>query len=299
MKLKTPDVNRRPYPSAKDVAEAEATLMAAQHMPSSLKLAFTDTEFLLSEKSRPVRIMLEMLKPEEILKAHHIEQTIVVFGSARIQDHEHAKARYEKAAHELRLDSNNKEKLNALNAAESLLRKTHYYDEARKFGRLVAEHFKDVDNECRFYIATGGGPGIMEAANRGASDVGVDNIGFTIALPREFPNVYSTPDLTFQFHYFAIRKMHLLMRARALVVFPGGFGTLDELFETLTLMQTYKIEPIPVLLFGREFWEKIVDFDALLEEAVVSESEMKHFTFVDSAEDAWSHIVRHYGLLVK
>lgn len=296
MKINKPDVNRRTYPSAKDVALAEATLAAANNVPPSLKLAFTDTEFLLSENLRPVRIMLELLKAEEILKEHHIEKTIVVFGSARIVDHDRAIARYEHAKNELRLDSNSRSKQISLHTAESLLRKTHYYDEARKFGRLVAEHFKEGSDSTRFYIATGGGPGIMEAANRGASDVGVENIGFTIALPMEFPNVYSTPELTFQFHYFAIRKMHLLMRAKALVVFPGGFGTLDELFETLTLMQTYKVEPIPVLLFGQDFWEKIIDFEALLDEAVISESEMKNFNYVETAEDAWQHIVRHYGL---
>lgn len=290
------DVKQRPYPSAKEVAKAEAVLAAAENVHPSFRLSFTDTDFLLCEDLRPVRLMLEMLKPEVILKDHDIEQTIVIFGSARIGGQEEAEKNLKEAETALNADPENPDKQQRVESCLNLLRKTHFYDEARKLGRLIGEHFKSHDSDSRFYVATGGGPGIMEAANRGASDAGVENIGFTIALPKEFPNVYSSPELTFQFHYFAVRKMHLLMRARALVVFPGGYGTLDELFETLTLIQTYRMESIPILLFGQNFWERIVNFDALLDEGVISADDLNRFVYVESAEDAWERIVQAYGL---
>lgn len=290
------DIKQRPYPSAKEVAKAESVLAAAENIPEAYRLSFTDTDFLLSEDLRPVRLMLEMLKPEMILKEHGVERTIVIFGSARISNQEDAEKNLKEAEAALNADPENADKQQQVESCLNLLRKTHFYDEARKLGRLIGEHFKNGEPDARFYVATGGGPGIMEAANRGASDVGVENIGFTIALPKEFPNVYSSPDMTFQFHYFAVRKMHLLMRARALIVFPGGYGTLDELFETLTLIQTYRMEPIPVLLFGQDFWERIVNFDALLDEGVISSDDLERFVYVETAEDAWERIVQAYGL---
>lgn len=294
--MRKKDPKKRPYPTAKEVAEAQKTLAEAQNIPPSLRLSFTDMDFLVSDELRPVRLMLELMKPESILQKKGIEQTIVIFGSARIADKEAAQEKLRKAEDALRDDPNNAVKQQTVQAAISLMRKSHYYDEARKLGHLIGKHFLAHDTSMRFYVATGGGPGIMEAANRGASDAGAENIGFTIAIPREFPNVYSSPDLTFQFHYFAVRKMHLLLRARALIVFPGGYGTLDELFETLTLMQTYRLEPIPVLLFGRAFWEKIVNFDALLDEGVISSDDFSRIKFVDSAEEAWASIVDAYLL---
>lgn len=290
------DPKRRPYPSAKEVAEAQRTLSEAQHMPASYRLSFTDVDFLVSDEMRPVRLMLELMKPESILQKKGIEQTIVIFGSARIAERSVAQHKLLVAEDALKNDPDNPSKQQAVQAAVSLLRKSHFYDEARKLGQLIGQHFKAHDTPMKFYVATGGGPGIMEAANRGASEAGVENIGFTIAIPKEGPNAYSSPDLTFQFHYFAVRKMHLLLRARALIIFPGGYGTLDELFETLTLMQTYRLEKIPILLFGREFWDKIVKFSALLDEGVISIEDYKNIQFVETAEEAWSKIVSAYEL---
>lgn len=290
------DPRNRTYPTAKEVAEAQRTLAEAKHIPPSLRLSFTDIDFLVSDELRPVRLMLELMKPESILMKKGIDQTIVIFGSARISEHEVARRKLQSAEDLLRLDPDNSVKQQAVQAAIALMRKSHYYDEARKLGRLIGEHFKAHDTASRFYVATGGGPGIMEAANRGASEAGVENIGFTIAIPKEFPNVYSSNELTFQFHYFAVRKMHLLLRARALIVFPGGYGTLDELFETLTLMQTYRMQPIPILLFGRAYWEKIVNFNAMFDEGVISTDDLSHIKYVETAEEAWAAIVATYSL---
>jgi uncharacterized protein (TIGR00730 family) len=294
MKKNHPDI--RYHPTARDVAEAERTLAAAKKIPPALRLSFTDTDFLVSEDLRGVRLMLEYMKADSILDSKKIDQTIVIFGSARLCDHKTAQLRLETAEDNLRKDPDDIEKQQAVQAALGIFRKTHYYDEACKLGRLIGEHFIAHDGPLQFYVATGGGPGIMEAANRGASEAGAENIGFTISIPKEFPNVYSSPDLTFQFHYFAVRKMHLLLRARALIVFPGGYGTLDELFETLTLMQTNRLSPIPVLLFGREFWERIVNFNALLDEGVISADDLDRFIYVDTAEQAWAYIAKTYDL---
>lgn len=294
--MEKPPNRKRVYPSAREVAEAERTLAAAKDIPVSLRLSFTDLDFLVSEDLRGVRLMLEYMKAEYILEEKGIEQTIVIFGSARLCDHETAQKKLEDAEDALRSDPDDIAKQQNVQAAISIYRKTHYYEEACKLGKLIGTHFLAHDPGAQFYVATGGGPGIMEAANRGASEAGAENIGFSIAIPKEFPNVYSSPDLTFQFHYFAVRKMHLLLRARALVVFPGGYGTLDELFETLTLMQTYRLEPIPILLFGQEFWDRIINFNALLDEGVISADDLNRFTYVNTAEEAWSKIVEAYDL---
>uniref|UniRef100_UPI003593EF7D LOG family protein n=1 Tax=Thiocapsa sp. TaxID=2024551 RepID=UPI003593EF7D len=183
----------------------------------------------------------------------------------------------------------------AVERCRRALDRSHYYAEARRFARIVSEQEQDARSRC-FVIVTGGGPGIMEAANRGAADVDAVSIGLSITLPHEHaPNPYVTPELSFQFHYFALRKMHFLMRAKALVVFPGGFGTFDELFETLCLIQTKKIRPIPVMLFGRGFWERVIDFEALVDEGVIERGDLALFSFVETAEDAWSRICAHYG----
>ena len=235
-----------------------------QRSSPSYRLPAMDQDFLLSDGMRGVRFQLEYAKAEEALRARGIRSTIVVFGSARVSEHRDAQRR-------------------------------RWYAEARAFGRLASERggaLSPVGGVHDNVIATGGGPGIMEAANRGASDAGALSIGFNIQLPHEqTPNKYSTPDLTFQFHYFAMRKMHLAMRANALVIFPGGFGTLDEMFEVLTLHQTGKVTRLPVVLFDKAYWTKIISFEALLEADMIEADDLKLFEFADSAEDVWKRLL--------
>lgn len=243
----------------------------AEHVPSTpqteapaYRLAFADDDFLCRDELRPVRLQLELLKPQMMLDEHGIESTIVMFGGARIP----APADKEKAR------------------TQTLRDLSHFYDEARKFARLMTE--KSMANGGKTdVIVTGGGPGVMEAGNRGAIDAGGASIGLNIVLPHEqAPNEYVTPGLCFNFHYFAIRKMHFLMRANAVCVFPGGFGTLDEMFESLTLIQTGRMKRIPFLLFGKEFWQSIVNWDALAEAGTISPEDLDLFRFVDTAEEA-------------
>lgn len=260
---------------------------------TSYKLAYQDPEFLLRDELRPVRLQLELLKPELTLQAYRIESTVVIFGSARLKDEEAAEAALVSAQSALRDDPDDPGLARNVAIARRALANSRYYEEARRLGHLVAKNTK-ID---KLVVITGGGPGIMEAANRGAHEAGMPSIGMNIVLPHEqFPNEYITQDLNFLFHYFAIRKMHLLMRAKGLIVFPGGFGTMDELFETLTLIQTGKIEPIPVLLFGRSFWERVVNFDALVEEGTISEKDLNLFTFVETADEAWELIADANGI---
>ena len=259
---------------------------------SSYRLAYQDEEFILRDELRPVRLQLELLKPELILQENHIESTVVVFGSARIPDPQTAEARLVSAEAAYRKNKNDDALKQKVNIARRALANSKYYDEARKLGGLISSNTgKDM-----LVVITGGGPGIMEAANRGAHEAGIPSIGMNIVLPFEqAPNPYITPELTFQFHYFAVRKMHLLMRAKALVAFPGGYGTLDELFETLTLVQTQKVNAIPILLFGREFWERVINFNALVEEGTISPKDLDLFQFVETAEDAWNIISQVNG----
>jgi hypothetical protein len=241
----------------------------------------------LRDELRPVRLQLEVLKPELILQEQHIESTVVVFGSARIPDPETAESQLVSAQAEYAKNNDDPLLAKKVAAARKALENSRYYDEARKLGHLISVN----TGKDKLVVVTGGGPGIMEAANRGAHEAGISSIGMNITLPREqAPNSYITPDLNFQFHYFAVRKMHLLMRAKSLVVFPGGFGTLDELFETLTLIQTRKVQPMPVLLFGQAFWQRIVNFDALVEEGTISPEDLDLFVFVETAEEAWELI---------
>jgi hypothetical protein len=236
-----------------------------------------------------VRLQLELLKPELILQEHHIESTIVIFGSARIPAPEVAREALLQAESELDRDPGNETLQQGLRRAERQVANSRYYDEARRLGRIIASHSDDH----RFVVMTGGGPGIMEAANRGAHEAGAASIGMNIVLPHEqLPNPYISPDLNFRFHYFAIRKMHLIMRAKCLIAFPGGFGTLDELFETLTLIQTGKVRKIPVLLFGKSFWERAINFQALVEEGTISAQDLSLFAYVDTAEEAWGMVAR-------
>ncbi len=277
---------KRVFPTSKVDAQA------ARHVPSSpqtesaaYKLAFQDTEFLLREDLRPVRFQLELLKPELLLDEANIASTFVFYGSARVPEPAMADELVEAARGE-----------KAKAVAESLKAKSRYYDIARELARLVSQYPLDDEGKRHFVVCSGGGPSFMAAANRGAQDMGKESIGLNIVLPHEqLPNPYVTPDLSFQFHYFALRKMHFLLRARAVAVFPGGFGTFDEMFELLTLIQTGKMRPMPILLFGRDFWNKVVNFQALADEGVISQHDLDLITWCDSAEQAWAAVQAHYA----
>ena len=284
-------------PSAReDLEHAKEVPLTPQSAAASYRLAFADPDFLLRDELRPVRLQLELLKPELELQQMAIESTVVVYGSARIDDPETATQLLAEAEADAALAPDDPARQQEVERCKRAVARSHYYSEARRFGRIVSGTAQTGPTR-RFVIVTGGGPGIMEAANRGAADVDAVSIGLNITLPHEqAPNLYVTPELSFQFHYFALRKMHFLMRARALVVFPGGYGTLDELFESLCLIQTQKVRKIPVLLFDRAYWSKIIDFDALLEEEVISPHDLDIFHYVDTAEEAWDFIRQHYGL---
>ena len=285
---------KSPFPSAREAAlSARLKVDSPQSRSASYKLAFQDEDFLLKDELRPVRLQLELLKPELILREQHIESTVVIYGSARIKDPETAETQLVSAQAEYNKSKDDPLAAKKVASARRTLENSRYYDEARKLGHLISSN-TGID---KLVVVTGGGPGIMEAANRGAHEAGMPSIGMNIVLPHEqSPNPFITPDLNFQFHYFAVRKMHLLMRAKSLVAFPGGFGTLDELFETLTLIQTQKVQPIPVLLFGQAFWERIINFDALVTEGTISSKDLDLFSYVESAEDAWQKIADAVGL---
>ena len=270
-----------------DAGSARLHADTPQCRSASYKLAYQDEDFILRDELRPVRLQLELLKPELILQENHIESTVVIFGSARIPDPATAEARLVSAEAEYRKHKNDDILKQKVDIARRALANSKYYDEARKLGALISSN----TGKDKMVVITGGGPGIMEAANRGAHEAGIPSIGMNIVLPFEqAPNPFITPELSFQFHYFAIRKMHLLMRARALAVFPGGFGTLDELFETMTLIQTKKVKPIPILLFGQKFWERVINFNALVEEGTISPHDLDLFQYVETAEEAWGII---------
>jgi uncharacterized protein (TIGR00730 family) len=279
-------VPSRVFPQAKQDAEtAKQGVSTPQTEHPAYKLAFQDTEFLLREDLRPVRFQLELLKPELLLNEAKIASMFVFYGSARIPEPEKAAALLDIATDE-----------RSRRIAERLIAKSRYYDVARELAQIASQSPRDTEGWRHFVVCSGGGPSIMEAANRGAADVGAETVGLNIVLPHEqAPNPYVTPSLSFQFHYFALRKMHFLLRARALAVFPGGFGTFDETFELLTLIQTGKIKPIPVLLFGREFWEKVVNFEALVDEGVIAERDLDLFHYVETAEEAWAIVQDFYA----
>jgi uncharacterized protein (TIGR00730 family) len=253
------------------------------------RLAFADPEFLLRRETRGIRFQLEMLKPDLAQQALGVDSTVVVFGSARVRDEPTAQA----ALAEAQTSGDT----GAISAAQALLRNAHHYTQARAFARLVAQHSRDCPASERLFICTGGGPGIMEAANRGAHDEGALSVGLNIALPHEqSANPYVSPELNFKFHYFALRKMHFMMRAKALVAFPGGFGTLDELFEVITLVQCKKVKPVPILLFGRAHWKRLFNLEVLAEEGMISPKDLDLIRYVDEPQDAWGHIRRFYQL---
>ncbi|MBT0571106.1 TIGR00730 family Rossman fold protein [Curvibacter sp. CHRR-16] len=253
------------------------------------RLAFADPEFLLRRETRGIRFQLEMLKPDLEQAQQGIENTIVVFGSARFLSPDDAQAKLQSA----KASGNTQQ----ITHAERLVRNAVYYEQARLFARIVATYSADKAATDRVYICTGGGPGIMEAANRGAHELQAPSVGLNITLPHEqSANPYITPSLCFKFHYFAARKMHFMMRAKALVAFPGGFGTLDELFEVVTLVQTRKAKPVPIILFGSQYWKRLINFDLLIEEGVISPEDLDLFEIVDDPQLAWDKIRQFYQL---
>ena len=274
-------VPARVFSNAQDEAEAAKHLVQTpQTTHPAYKLAFQDTDFLLRQDLRPVRFQLELLKPELLLDEARIASTFVFYGSARIPEPAKAEVLREVAADE-----------ESRRIADRLIEKARYYEVARELARLASRAPHDLEGRRHFVVCSGGGPSIMEAANRGAADEGAESIGLNIVLPHEqTPNPYVTPGLSFQFHYFALRKMHFLLRARAIAVFPGGFGTFDETFELLTLIQTGEVSPRRVLMHGREFWERVVKFDALAEEGVISRKDLKLFHFVETAQEGWDYV---------
>ena len=281
-------------------AWAELQAHAQQGNPldaDAYRLAFADQEFLLRREARGIRMQLEMLKPEISQHEQGIENTIVVFGSARFPAPEQAQAALQAAEANLTERTDDQAAHDALKVAQRHVRNAHFYDKAREFARLVATYSNPRPKHEQLFICTGGGPGIMEAANRGAHDMGALTVGLNIALPFEQSgNPYVSPSLNFKFHYFAMRKMHFMMRAKALVAFPGGFGTLDELFEVITLVQTGKAKAVPIILYGSDYWKRLFNFDVLIEQGAISPSDLQLIEYVDDPQSAWDAIKRFYKL---
>jgi uncharacterized protein (TIGR00730 family) len=251
--------------------------------PHPNRLAFADPEFMFRRETRGIRMQLELLKPDLAQAELGIQHTIVVYGSARFVDAQQAALQLQ--------DAQTSGDAARIKQAERAVRNAQRYEDARAFARIVSTDNLQLPADERMYICTGGGPGIMEAANRGAHDMGVPSIGLNIALPHEqHGNPFITPELSFKFHYFALRKMHFMMRARALVAFPGGFGTMDELFEVLTLVQTRKTQPVPIVLFGSAFWKSLLNFDLLIEEGTISPDDLSLFHYTDDPAEAWAYI---------
>ncbi|CUS36305.1 LOG family protein [Candidatus Nitrospira nitrificans] len=277
-------------PSSDQAVPSQPDITSSSYIPAD-----KDTEFLQRDELRPIRIGLELLKPELIQREERIHSTIVVFGSARL--HEPTVA--QQALHQIEAEAahrpNDPACRQKVAIAKRQLELAKYYEIAREFSRLVSSTCQ-IDGHCDYVIVTGGGPGIMEAANRGAADVNAKSIGLNITLPHEqYPNPYITPKLSFQFRYFAIRKMHFLIRAKALVAFPGGFGTLDELFETLTLLQTGKTESVVVVLVGRDFWGRLINWQLLVECGLITQQDLQLFHYAETAQEIWDLISRHNG----
>jgi uncharacterized protein (TIGR00730 family) len=285
-------MSEQPRPPKRIFPTSKVDAKSAEHVPSipqtenaAYKLAFQDTEFLLREDLRPVRFQLELLKPELLLNEANIGSTFVFYGSARIPAPDMADA--------LIAAATNPEQ-EAI--ATRLKAKSRYYDVARELARLASRAGQDEEGKHHFVVCSGGGPSIMEAANRGAADEGRESVGLNIVLPHEqLPNRYVTPALSFQFHYFALRKMHFLLRARAVAVFPGGYGTFDEMFELLTLVQTGKVRPLPILLFGRDYWNRVVNFEAMVEEGVIAPHDLDLIHWSEDAQEAWDFVTSFYA----
>ncbi len=279
--------------SSNEDPECPSKLQAILNSPSYAP-AIEDVDFLDSDDARGVRLQLDYLKPDRLLKQHGIKHTVVVFGSTRIVEPSVARKKVETIREALLTEPGNKELQRRLMVAERILHKSHYYNVARQFSQLVAKS-GDGPVDSRLVVMTGGGPGMMEAANRGASDMGGKTVGLNITLPHEqYPNPYVSPELCFQFHYFSLRKMHFILRARALVAFPGGYGTFDELFETLTLIQTRKIKPIPIVLVCESYWRNAFNIDFLVDEGVIDIEDRDLFWFAETADDIWSGLQDWY-----
>ena len=271
---------------------AEKNLQEIQRSPS-YRVAYKDVDFLASDDLRPMRMELELLKPELGFRQQEIRSTIVVFGGTRIVEPAAAERQLERARAGLAERPDDPRRRRAVARAERIAAKSRYYDMAREFARLVSSTCQ-VQGQCDYVVVTGGGPGIMEAANRGAFEVRAKSIGLNIRLPQEQqPNCYITPELCFQFHYFAMRKFHFLLRAKALVVFPGGYGTLDELFDALTLRQTGRLQEIPIIIFGREYWQEVIDFQHLADEGTIDDEDLELISYAETAEEAWE-IIRQF-----
>ena len=288
---------KKPYPqllssAAEDLRNAKDRHGSEQSRAAAYRLAYDDLDFVLRDELRPVRLLLELSKTELGLEDHGIDHTVVVFGSARTLPPETAADLCRQTQMQVEKSPTNELLQTALKRAKTQMRYARYYEQSQKLGELIGQQ-SGHNNVLPVHVMTGGGPGIMEAANRGAMTAGADTIGLNIVLPEEQkPNPYITPDLCFRFHYFAMRKLHFLLRAKALVVFPGGYGTLDELLDTLTLVQTEKIKPMPILLFGRDYWQRLIDFDFLVEEGMIAEKDLQYFQYVEEAEEAWDIIKR-------
>src|SRR5215475_10410256 len=294
-----PDRRQQPLPwhrpkSPEEDPDAPARVRSILASTSYL-LAEQDVAFLAREEARGVRLQIEYLKPETLLREHVIRDTVVVYGSTRIPEPAAARRSVEALRQALETDPRNTVLIRKLAVAERILAKSRYYEVAREFGRLVGSSRDNDGSRSKLVITTGGGPGMMEAANRGAFEVGAKSVGLNINLPHEqYPNPYSTPELCFRFHYFALRKMHLLLRAKALVAFPGGFGTLDELFEVLTLVQTRKIKPVPIVLVGEEYWRRAIDVEFLADEGVIDAEDLELFWYAETANEIWNSILDWY-----
>ena len=262
----------------------------------SYEVAYKDIDFICSDDLRPVRLHLELLKPEKLMEDAGIQSSVVVFGGTQVASNEQAQALVAEAEKKIAADANNEEAKRELVRAQNVLKKSRYYEECREFSKIVTE-FNKQHRDGEFFIKTGGGPGIMEAGNRGAFEAGGKSMALNITLPFEQePNSYITPGLCFQFNYFAIRKMHFLLRAKAIVCFPGGFGTLDELFTVLTLRQTGRMQEVPIILYGKEYWDGIIDFQFLADQAVISDSHLELFQYTETPEETWQVIRDFHGV---
>ncbi|KAA3641309.1 MAG: TIGR00730 family Rossman fold protein [Proteobacteria bacterium] len=275
--------------------EKHDALIRAIISGDAYRLAYEDKDFLNSDDLRPIRLQLELLKPEQELRRQKVSSTVVVFGSARTLSHDQAHAALTELEARSSSEKVDEQHAKQLANAKNQLAQSHYYEEARRFSHIISSRFQEAHRRD-FVVVTGGGPGIMEAANRGAFEAGARSIGLNITLPHEQqPNPFISPEMAFQFHYFAVRKMHFLMRAKGLVVFPGGFGTLDELFEVLTLVQTGKMTLIPIVLVGQEYWHRIIDFDYLVESGLISAQDKQLLTYVDTAEEIVTVLENFYA----
>jgi uncharacterized protein (TIGR00730 family) len=280
-----------------DKIDLEQQLQQILQSPS-FRLAQADADFLARPELRPVRLQLELLKPEMAFIEQRVHSTIVVFGGTQVVDEQEARQRLEQVRKALAAEPDHVGRQRAVSRAEKILEKAPYYEAARTFAALVSSACQR-DGQCDYVVITGGGPGIMEAANRGAFETGGKSAGLNITLPAEqVPNPYITPELCFQFHYFALRKMHFLLRAKALVVFPGGFGTLDELFDALTLRQTRRMQEIPIVLYGESYWKQVIDFQFLADEGVIADEHLHLFHYANTPEEAWERIVKFHDARV-